>query len=176
MTESIYFDTDCLSAFLWVGRQDIITDTYDNKIIVPKQVFTELSSPYVINLKNNFNKFLHSKNVEIYDMLVDSDEYKLFSKLTNSPDDYKIIGDGEAASISLAKTYKGIMASNNLKDINYYIKKFKLKNITTGDILIEALEKNVITQIEGDKIWSNMLSKKRRIGAASFSEYLSNKK
>lgn len=49
-----------------------------------------------------------------------------------------MIGKGEAASISLAKEHNGIVASNNLSDIAYYIEKFKLKHITTGDILLES--------------------------------------
>lgn len=34
----------------------------------------------------------------------------------------KIIGKGEAAAITLAKNRKGILASNNLKDVEVYIK------------------------------------------------------
>ena len=36
------------------------------------------------------------------------------------------------------------MASNNLKDISLYISEFELKHITTGDLLIEVLEKEYI--------------------------------
>lgn len=42
---------------------------------------------------------------------------------------------------SLAWVHDGIVASNNLKDIALYIDELKLKHITTGDILIEALGK-----------------------------------
>lgn len=52
-----------------------------------------------------------------------------------------------------------------------YIIEFELKHITTGDILIEALEKGYITEDDGNIIWASMLSKRRKIGASSFSEY-----
>lgn len=101
------------------------------------------------------------------------DAYTLYQKLTTSPDEeHKIIGPGEAASIALAKTNNGIVASNNLKDISSYITEFKLKHITTGDILIEALEKGFISEDDGNTIWASMLAKRRKLGASSFSEYI----
>ncbi|HZK71510.1 MAG TPA: hypothetical protein VFD03_08355 [Clostridia bacterium] len=54
---------------------------------------------------------------------VDSETYALYQKLTTSPDEgHKIIGPGEAASIALAKTNNGIVASNNLKACLYPLK------------------------------------------------------
>ena len=54
------------------------------------------------------------------------------------PKGEKIIGKGEAAAIALAKTYNGIIASNNLKDISKYIEKYNLEHVATGDILVAA--------------------------------------
>ena len=34
-----------------------------------------------------------------------------------------------------------------------YIEKYNLKHIDTGQILVEALEKELITEIEGNCIW-----------------------
>ncbi|GBF32097.1 hypothetical protein DCCM_0288 [Desulfocucumis palustris] len=68
------------------------------------------------------------------------------------------------------------MASNNLKDISSYISEFELKHITTGDILIEALEKGFITEDDGNIIWASMLAKRRKLGVLSFPEYINLKK
>lgn len=76
----------------------------------------------------------------------------------------------------MAKKYNGILGSNNLRDIKYYVDKFSLKHITTGDILVKAYEDNLITEDQGNIIWSEMLSKRRRIGANSFTEFLKIKK
>ncbi len=98
----------------------------------------------------------------------------MYHKLTTSPDEgYKIIGPGEAASIALASVHNGVVASNNLKDIALYVKELGLRHITIGDILIEALEKGLITEAEGNAIWASMLAKRRKLGAVSFTEYLS---
>ena len=87
-----------------------------------------------------------------------------------------MIGSGEAASISLAKKHNGVLGSNNLRDVGYYVNKYSLKHVTTGDILVEAFQKGLITEQEGNTIWANMLKKKRKIGANSFTEFLQESK
>lgn len=66
---------------------------------------------------------------------------------------------------------KCILASNNLKDIRPYIEEFHLKHMTTGDILLEALEKFYITEKQGNKLWADMLAKRRKLGAATLTDY-----
>ena len=176
MTDSFFFDSDCISAFLWVNNQNILSQLYSGKIIIPKQAYNELSYPTTPHLKQRIDTLIQSGDAEIFDMKIDSEEYKLFIKMTTAPDDdYKIIGDGEAASIALAKKYNGVIASNNLKDIAYYISKYNLSHITTGDILVEALKKGLITESQGNTIWASMIAKRRKLGAATFSDYLKNK-
>ena len=85
---------------------------------------------------------------------------------------HKIIGNGEASCLALAKEEKGIIASNNLCDICEYINEFGLQYITTGAIMIEAFKAGLISEEQGNVIWRNMLKKRRRIGADSFTEYL----
>lgn len=40
---------------------------------------------------------------------------------------------------------------------------------------MKLLEKKLITEEEGNAIWAEMLKKKRKIGASSFSEFLNSK-
>lgn len=47
MTEQLFFDTDCVSSFLWVGRENILLSLYPSMIILPQQVFSELSNPCI---------------------------------------------------------------------------------------------------------------------------------
>lgn len=90
----------------------------------------------------------------------------------NPPPNTKIIGKGEAAAISLAKKNDGILAGNNLRDVKVYVDKFSLKHITTGDILVEALNKGYITETEGNSMWREMLKRRRMLPTSSFTEYL----
>lgn len=173
MTESLFFDTDCISAFLWVNKTSILQQLYPGKIIIPKQVYTELSRPNMPHLKQRLDVLINTGDAKIMDILTESNDYNLYLQMTNNPQNgYKIIGQGEAASLILAKTNNGIIASNNLRDIEQYIKDWNLKSTTTADILVESYKNGLITENNGNIIWANMLSKKRKIGANSFTEYL----
>ena len=173
MTEPLFFDTDCLSAFLWVNNQSILVQLYPNRIVIPQEVYAELSNPCIPHLKSRVESLIRNQQIKIEGILVGSPEYDLYKEMVFGPyHGQKVIGKGEAAAIVLAKNRKGILASNNLKDIEVYIKKYKLINMTTGDILKEALSKELITEEDGNKLWNDMLKKRRKLGYNSFSDYL----
>ncbi|MBN2285253.1 MAG: hypothetical protein JXQ26_08755 [Tissierellales bacterium] len=173
MIDSLFFDSDCISAFLWVNEQYLLYLLYPGKIIIPKPVYDEISYPTTPHLKQRIDYLLNNNLASLAMIHVDSEAYSIYQKLTTFPDKgHKIIGPGEAASIALAKINNGIVASNNLRDISLYIAELELKHITTGDILVLALEKGYITEDEGNTIWLAMLKKRRKLGASSFSEYI----
>lgn len=173
--EILFFDNDCISAFLWINNTSIITKLYGGKIAIPTQVYAELSAcrGVAVVLKERIDKMLANNEAVCVDMLTDSNEYAIFSKLAlDPPEGTKVIGRGEAACIALAAERNGVLASNNLSDVKRYIDEYKIKHTTTADILVEAYKKRVITFEEAETIWAEMLSKRRRIGADSFKQYL----
>lgn len=172
MTDKIFFDNDCICAFLWVKQQCILEKMYPGKIYIPKEVYNEIDNPSTPHLKERVDQLIISGSAFVFSMDISSEEYALYRSLTSNRDGKKMIGKGEAASISLAKKYEGILASNNLTDIQVYIDEYSLEHITTGDILVEAYKKGYITVEEGNDIWKSMLKKRRKIGADSFTEYL----
>jgi predicted nucleic acid-binding protein len=173
LTDSLYYDTDCISSFLWVKEEHLLTYLYSGKIKIPQHVYNELSYPGTPQLKTRVDVLINNGDAAIESILTDTPEFRLYSKLTTSPDKgHSVIGKGEAAAIALASTSGGIVASNNLKDVAAYVSELGLRHITTGDILIKALEAALITEDEGNSMWSTMLTKKRKIGAATFSNYL----
>lgn len=106
-------------------------------------------------------------------MEVGSEEYRDYLKMTTSPErGLRIIGRGEAAGIAMARNRNGVLASNNIRDVRQYVEKYKILHITTGDILIEAMEAGIITENDGNVIWADMIKKKRLLPTRSFSEYL----
>lgn len=175
LTDIIFFDTDCISAFLWVNDESILGKLYAGRIVIPEKVYEEMSNPRVLWMKNRIDILINSGVARVEDINIDSEEYVLYIKLTSFDGKRKVIGRGEAACIALAKKYNAIIASNNLRDISFYIKEFSLKHLTTGDILIEAYEKEIITEDDGNTIWANMIAKRRRLGANSFSDYMKEK-
>lgn len=171
MTERVFFDTDCLSAFLWVRGESILSRLYSGRIILPAQVYDELTR--VPHLLAGVDRMKREGNLTVDGMEVDSAEYHDYLKMITAPDTgSRIIGKGEAAGIAMVRARGGTLASNNLRDITYYVVKYGLEFITTGDILIEALNLGIISKEEGDGIWSDMLRRRRRLPTATFTDYM----
>lgn len=177
MTDKYFFDTDCLSAFLWVRNENILTKLYGGKIILPEPVYTELSHPRIPHLKRATDTLKKNGEVYVQSIEMGTEEYDIYLELTTNPQNgFKIIGKGEAAAIALTKVKGGIIASNNMRDIVPYVDKYNLTHITTGDILKEALDKNYITEEEGNDIWDSMLRKNRKLPSKTFTAFLDNHK
>lgn len=171
MTEEYFFDTDCISAFLWIKNESILEKLYPGRIVLPMQVYEEIKK--VPPLLQRVETMKGRGSLMIESIMADSEEYKQYCSMAISPaSGQKLIGKGEAACIALAKKYDGVLSSNNLRDIMPFVDKYKLKHITTGDILVEALRQGIITESEGNVMWGNMLLKKRMLPTSSFSEYI----
>ena len=171
LTEKYFFDTDCLSAFLWVRGESILVKLFAGRIILPAQVYNELRK--VPHLKARADLLKNQHALYIKSMTAGSAEYNDYLQLTTTPEKgMRIIGSGEAAGIVMAKHRGGILASNNLRDILPYVKKYAIPHITTGDILTLAMDVGIITEAEGNAVWTDMLRKRRMLPAATFSAYL----
>lgn len=171
LIEEYFFDTDCISAFLWVHGECILTKLYAKHIILPAQVYKEISK--VSHLRKKVDTLITKGTLIIENMEVGSPEFQNYFQMTTNPEKgMRIIGSGEAACIAMAKERGGILASNNMRDISQYVKKYELKHVTTGDILIKALNTGIITEEDGNTIWSKMLRKKRWLPTKTFSDYL----
>lgn len=85
MTDDYFFDTDCLSAFLWVNGESILERLYPQRIILPSQVYDELNRvPFLVN---RVNIMLANDTAKIGSMIADTDEYMDYVKMISSPDD-----------------------------------------------------------------------------------------
>jgi len=62
MTDGLFFDTDCLSAFLWINNTNILQALYAEKIVVPEPVYHELSNPSIPHIKKRADSLL-SNNI-----------------------------------------------------------------------------------------------------------------
>lgn len=51
MTDDLFFDTDCLSAFLWINETNILNELYGGRIVLPEPVYQELSNPCIPHIK-----------------------------------------------------------------------------------------------------------------------------
>ncbi len=171
-----YYDTDCLSSFLWVHEECLLVQLYSGRMLLPKQVYSELTRPNIPHLKRRTDALVQSKHIQIVSMGVDSRAFQLYREMTVDPDEGVLpIGRGEAAALAFAIENGGVVASNNLRDVLYYAKKYSIRVLTTGEILREALNQGLIDETKGNQIWQKMLSKRRRLPTNTFSEYLRTK-
>ena len=172
MINKLFFDADCLSAFLWVNREDILFELFPKKIVLPKQVYVELCHPSILHFKRKIDQFAQRDKLSIKEILLDTEEYHLYYELAFSPPKGEtVIGRGEAAAIALAKIYNGVIASSNFKDVAKYARKYNLGHVGAGDILVAAFNARYIDEAEGNNIWHNMRAR-RRLPGPTFTEYL----
>lgn len=169
-----YFDSDCMSSFLKTHRIDIIENLYKKHIVIPRQVYKELNViPY---FKKQLDELINSGSARIFDMQIKSKEFELYLFLTIwSKDNTYPIGGGEAACIALTKEYKGILASNNYKDIKKYIDEYRLTHITTSVIIKEALNNKLISKNEASLLWDEMVNENIWLPYNTLKEYLKKK-
>lgn len=168
--DKIYFDTDCLSSFLWTNSQSILVQLYGDRVFVPTLVLDEIRK--VPFLQGQLTRYLNTGLIQTENFGIKDDPFNIYKLLILGDNEHPKIGQGEAAVIALAKCNEATMASNNLKDISYYIEYYNLNNITTADILHEAVQNNVITHLEADALWQKMILCRRNLPYQSYSEWL----
>lgn len=176
MTNPIFFDTDCLSSFLKIKEQRILEALYSGRIMITQQVFSELeayhSKVLVTDAEILVNRGIAFRiNIEP-DTEIES-KY-LYFVYDESPKGYQI-GKGEASILAFASAGKGIVASNNLRDVAKIVKDLKIPLITTAEILVEATEKSVISQVDAESHWAKMIRCGDRLPFKTFVEYKENR-
>ena len=175
MTEPLFLDSDCLSTFLIVQRENLIFQLYAGHIGIPQQVYGELRR--VQFMKVRVDALLKANRVVLYQITAGTGPGDLYLKLTTHPDQgYKVIGSGEAAAIVLTKEYNGILGSNNMRDILPNIQLYNLQHRTSADIMVEALEQHLISEGQGNVIWRDMLQRNRKLPADTFTQFLTSRK
>ena len=70
MTRDLFFDTDCLSAFLWINNTSILEILYPNRIILPGPVYTELSNPTIPQLKRRVDVLIETSMASVREIMI----------------------------------------------------------------------------------------------------------
>lgn len=172
MTKIVFFDTDCISSFLWSQTQNLLIHCFGNDMIIPRQVYNEISR--VPHLRQRIEVMVNDGNLAIEDIQINTDENDLYLDLTDHTrsSNLPLIGRGEAAAIVLTKKNNGILASNNFRDVSHYVSLYGLNHIATHDIIHKVVNDGVLTIAQADAIWIQMIAKKRKLPFSTFSDYL----
>lgn len=173
LSKQIFFDSDCLSAFLSVAKLGIPVMIYKNAIVIPKSVLKELRRSREEGFDEQLDNIIKSGVATVKDIDIGSEASKLYFQFTENPDDgFLQVGAGEAAAMALAITEHGILASNNLRDVGSYVRKYGIEHVTTGIIIHNAVENNLITADEASVIWADMINHGCKLGAMTYEEYV----
>lgn len=172
LNKPVFYDTDCLECFLFVDAGHILEELF-SKIIIPEQVYSEImaeNTPAIV--KKNF-KNLKSRFVEIKEISFLSQEYTTYNLIKKGlwSKTGKICGSGESAAITLAHLNNGLVASNNLSDVEEYIESLDIELITSSMILSKAVERDIISKENADDLWKGMINKGIKLPKESFSDY-----
>jgi predicted nucleic acid-binding protein len=163
----IILDADFLSSFAWVRRLDIVEKLYSGRMVVLEEVLEELRR--VPHLASRVELSIKKGHIRLETMLADSPEALRLATLLDSGK----YGSGEASCMAYLAEHDGILASNNLADVREFCERNEKRLLTTADVLYRAYEIGQINLEEADEVWAGMLSKRRKLPASSFTEYLS---
>ena len=160
----IFYDSDVLICFLAINQSDILKNLF-SKVIVPEPVYIELINITVYqNIKQNLNFLMQENFVEIAEVDFASPEGNVYNMIRRgfwSGGNW--IGRGESASMALAIENKGIVASNNLSDVQEICDDYEIPVITASIILAFCFELNLMDEEEVESIWQKILTKTKQI-------------
>jgi hypothetical protein len=136
-------------------------------MVILDEVLAELSR--VPHLASKVKLSISNGHIRCESMFADSPEAIQLGKFLETGR----YGAGEAACMAYLTQHDGILGSNNLSDVKAFCIQNNKRLLTTADVIYQAYETSLVGLQEGDKIWSDMISKKRKLPALSFSEYMS---
>lgn len=172
LNKPVFYDTDCLECFLFVDAGHILEKLF-TKIVIPEQVYAELmdnNTPPIV--KTNFKK-LKDGFVETREIPFMSQEYTTYNLIKKGfwSQTGKCCGDGESAAMALAYLNNGIVASNNLSDVEEYIESLDIELITSSMILSKAVEKDIVSENTANGLWKGMVDEGIVLPRDSFTDY-----
>jgi predicted nucleic acid-binding protein len=139
----ILLDCDVIIHFISAGKQLLLPKIFPNRFVILDKVFEEL-------MKRPSNKipvgnFIEYSKIEVIPIPNKIEIIKEYSKLK------KVVGDGEAACMAVARITNDYIASSNLKDIKAYCEEHHIVYLTTMDILLEAYQLKIMNELECDE-------------------------
>lgn len=169
----IFYDSDVLICFLEINEQNILKKLF-SKVIIPDKVFEELTRKKSNqNVKNNLKLLIGEGFVEIEKIEFNTPEYFDYTCMIEGfwSDDVPL-GQGEAAAIALALKSFGIVASNNLSDVENLGELDEIPILTFSMIMSFCFELKLMSKSEIELIWQKILNNtNQKLPKDSFSEY-----
>lgn len=134
----ILLDSDVIRHFINGNQLLMLTKIFPNRFAILDKVKAELCRSK--SLITQVNNLIEMSKVQLIPFPMDREIIKEYAQLS------KKFGEGESACMSVAKHQKQFIASSNLKDIKSYCEQHEISYLTTMDILVEALSKQIFSE------------------------------
>lgn len=151
----ILLDCDVIIHFIKAGKQLLLPKIFPDRFVILDKIKAELDKR-----KSNdvpVSNFITWSKIPIIPMPKDVEIIREYAKLK------KIVGDGEAACMAVAKHTRQYIASSNVSDIDNYCKEHGIQYLTTMDILLEAYSQGIMTELECDEFIKEVKNKNSRL-------------
>jgi predicted nucleic acid-binding protein len=160
----ILLDSDVIRHFIKGEKLQLLFSMYGDHLVIVDVVKNELlRSGQIVTQVSNFISF---NSIEVLTFPTDNFEIlREFSRLK------KRFGDGESACMAIAKFQRHIIASSNLRDIKLYCENNKIMYKTTMDILMDALDKEMLTEDECNEFISQVKKRNSKLPVNTIDEY-----
>lgn len=143
----LILDTDLLSCFCDANRMDILEKLYSSNMVILSQVIYEIS--VVRKFRPIFEPSIKQKHINMVDLNPLGEDGQEFVKLRHIGK----LGMGEASCMAFARYNGGTVGSNNMGDVEKYCKKHNLGLMTVRPIMVEAVQKGIISLGDAENIW-----------------------
>lgn len=159
----ILLDADVVRHFINGSRIFELQKIYPKRFVMLEKVKDELCRSK--SLETIVNNFISMTSLPLMPFPKDLNIVKEYAVLK------KRFGDGESACMAVAKFQKQYVASSNLKDIKAYCDVNSIVYLTTMDILCDALEKGILSEIECNKFITDVKAKGSKLPVSTMAEY-----
>lgn len=138
----ILLDCDVIIHFIKAGKQLLLQKIFPGRFVILDKVFEELMARP--SNKIPVGNFIKYTKIDVIPIPNKIEIIKEYSRLK------KIVGNGEAACMAVARNTNDYIASSNLKDIRLYCEVHNIIYLTTMDILLEAYKSKLMSELECD--------------------------
>ena len=162
----ILLDSDVIRHFIKGEKLNILIKLYSNHLVILDVVSDELLRSE--HLHTEISNFVSFNKIPIIPLPTDDITIlKEFAQLK------KRYGAGESACMAFAKYKQHVIASSNLKDIKKYCEENRIKYLSTMDILVDALEREIMTEKECDDFIQQVKNRNSRLSVDTINELYS---
>jgi hypothetical protein len=159
----ILLDADVIRHFLSGRQLSKLTSIFPDRFVILDKVKNELCRSQ--RLVKDITGFIDDNNIPVVALPTNLDIIREYSVLKKS------YGEGESACMAVARFDNKYIASSNLKDIKTYCETNSITYYTTMDLLVKAVDSEILTEAEADYFIYNVKTSGSKLPCNSIAEY-----